>query len=421
MKHLEKHKVLTTLNHGFRSGYSCETQLLVTMNDLMKAYDTGTQTDVAILDFSKAFDTVPHNMLLHKIESYGIRGPINNWLRMFLTKRTMKVVVEGEHSEEFNVDSGVPQGTVLGPILFLCHINDLPDSVKSSVRLFADDCLLYRNIKTADDHNILQADLKNLEVWAENWGMRFNAKKCYILSIRNKSQRFYSLNGHILQQVQNNPYLGLQISEDLKWTTHIANVTKKANSTLGFLRRNLRHCPKDCKKLAYISLVRSTMEYGAIIWDPFATGEINKLERVQRQAARFITGDYKSRDEGCVTNMLARLELQELRDRRTSQRLIFMYKVVEGLVPAIEAEEYLKPARNKRLIRTRTFSDYQSTNIIDRQVRNNSKCFEVPSNNTQQYSNSFFVKTVIDWNKLEDTVVNSTSVESFKTALTGDH
>ena len=92
------------------------------------------------------------------------------------------------------------------------------------------------------------------------------AKKCYILSIRNKSQRMYTLDGHILQQVQNNPYLGLQISEDLKLTTHITNVAKKANSTLGFLRRNLRFCPKECKKTAYISLARSTMEYGAIVW-----------------------------------------------------------------------------------------------------------------------------------------------------------
>jgi hypothetical protein len=111
--------------------------------------------------------------------------------------------------------------------------------------------------------------------------MRFNAKKCYILSIKNKSQHFYSLNGHILQQVQNNPYLGLQISEDLKWTTHIANVAKKANSTLGFLRRNLKYCPQECKKTAYISLVRSTMEYGGIIWDPYMETNINRLERIQ--------------------------------------------------------------------------------------------------------------------------------------------
>ena len=177
----------------------------------------------------------------------------------------MKVVIDGDEAEEATVDPGIPQGTVLGPLLFLCHINDLPDSVRSSVRFFADDCLLYRNIRTQQDHTILQEDLQKLEVWAKDWGTRFNAKKCYILRIKNKSQRNYNLSGHILQQVQNNPYLGLQISDDLKWTTHITNVTKKANSILGFLRRNLKYCPKDCKKTTYISLVRTTMEYGAIV------------------------------------------------------------------------------------------------------------------------------------------------------------
>jgi hypothetical protein len=138
--------------------------------------------------------------------------------------------------------------------------------------------------------------------------MRFNAKECYILSIKNKSQHFYSLNRHILQQVQNNPYLGLQISENLKSTTHIRNVAKKANSTLGFLRRNLKYCPQECKKTAYISLVQSTMVYGGIIWKQTSIG----FERIQRQAARFITGDYRSREEGSVSNMLVKLDLQYL-------------------------------------------------------------------------------------------------------------
>ena len=114
MKHLERHRILTSLNHGFRSGYSYETQLIVTLHDFMKAYDAGLQTDIAILDFSKAFDIVPHKKLLSKMDLYGIRGPINNWLNMFLTHMKMKAVVEGEQSEEVTVDGRVPQGTVLG-------------------------------------------------------------------------------------------------------------------------------------------------------------------------------------------------------------------------------------------------------------------------------------------------------------------
>ena len=216
LDHLDRNRILTSLNHGFRSGYSCETQLVTTVHDLLTKYDVGAQVDVAILDFSKAFDTVPHKKLLHKLDQYGINGNINSWLCDFLTNRQMRVVVDGVESKAVPVASGVPQGTVLGPILFLCHINDLPDSVKSTVRLFADDCLLYCAIKSRADHNTLQKDLSNLEAWAATWGMRFNAKKCYILSINQKSSHFYQLNNHILQQlVPENPYLSVTISESL--------------------------------------------------------------------------------------------------------------------------------------------------------------------------------------------------------------
>ena len=165
----------------------------------------------------------------------------------------MRVVVEEEHSKSVYVESGVPQGTVLGPLLFLCHINDLPDSVSSSVRLFADDCLLYRTIKTQEDHLKLQNDLISLEKWASKWGMRFNAKKCCTLSINNKSSRFYTLDNHILQQVSENPYLGITLSEDLKWKPHIQKISKKANSTMSFLRRNPEVVRNSVKISIYLS------------------------------------------------------------------------------------------------------------------------------------------------------------------------
>ena len=330
LNHLEKNKILTNLNHGFRSGYSCETQLLVTLDELLHFNDKGLQTDIAILDFSKAFDTVPHEELLCKLESYGITGSLHQWLRTFLSKRHMQVVIEGEASEKVTVDLSVPQGTVLGPILFLCHINDLPEAVQSQVRLFADDCLLYRPIKSQSDHITLQNDLIELEKWADKWGMRFNAKKCYIMSINNRSTHFYSLNNHILKQVEENPYLGLTLTENLKWSSHITKITKKANSTIGFLRRNLKSCPQHCRKSAYISLVRSVLDYGSIIWDPYLSSDIEKLERVQRQAARFITGDYHSREEGSVTGMLDMLELETLQHRRSMCRLFFFLRWSRG-------------------------------------------------------------------------------------------
>ena len=277
----------------------------------------------------------------------------------------MRTVVEGETSEEVHVESGVPQGTVLGPLLFLCHINDLPDAVKSQVRLFADDCLLYRTIKSFEDHLTLQKDLDNLQTWATDWGMRFNAKKCYIMSIRNKTHKFYTLDGHILEEVKDNPYLGLQISSDLKWTTHINKITKKAQSTLGFLRRNLLHCTEDCRKTAYISMVRSLLEYSAVVWDPYQKSDIDKIERVQRKAIRFIKRDYRSREEGCISKNAKELELPTLQERRGSLRLVMLYKVVEGLVPGLPPQNFLSTSRPRRQIRLKTFENCETSNILN--------------------------------------------------------
>ena len=213
----------------------------------------------------------------------------------------MKVVLEGEQSKETHVGSGVPQGTVLGPLLFLVHINDLPTRVKSQVRLFADDCLLYRTIKTARDHITLQEYLSALQIWAQDWGMRFNAKKRYILSINNKFKHFYTLDNTTLKQVTTNPYLGITFSQDLKWSHHIANTASKANSTLGLLRRNLKFCPKESRRTAYLAMIRSTLEYGAVVWDPHLVKDIKCLERVQKRGVRFITGDYHTRTPGSIT------------------------------------------------------------------------------------------------------------------------
>jgi hypothetical protein len=303
-------------------------------------------------------------------------------------------------------------------LLFLCHINDLPDSVKSTVRLFADDCLLYRVIHTFQDHLTLQTDLKRLEEWATTWGMRFNAQKCYLLPTKPKSHFFYSLGGTILQQVEQNPYLGIQISADLKWSTHIAGACKRAGSTLGFLRRNLRNCPAECRRLAYIALVRSTLEYGAAVWDPYLRQDIDKLERIQRLAARFITSDYKSRDPGCIGRMLSFLKLPPLEERRRQLRLTTLYKVANGLIPSLPADAFLTPMNvNCRRIRPTAYTGFETQNIIQRQANNNSRCFKVPPSKAEQFRNSFFVRTVVEWNNLDEAVVQSPSVSAFSSAI----
>ena len=344
--HFDQHHVLTNLNHGFRAGYSCETQLLTVSDELGKSTDNGKRIDVGVLDYSKAFDTVPHNKLLHKLNAYGIRGSTLGWIRAFLTTRHMRVIVEGEASSEAEVKSGVPQGTVLGPLLFLCHINDLPERVESQVRLFADDCLLYREINTAQDHEILQNDFKQLENWASDWGMSFNASKCYILPVNFKdgeSFRFYQLDDTILQHVNQNPYLGLLFSKDMTWSHHITKMSKKASCTLGFLKRNLHHCPQSCRMAAYLAMVRSALEYGSIVWDPYLDKDINLIENIQKRSARFITGDYRSRESGSMTRMLQELNLPTLQQRRKDARLTFLFKISHGLVPAIPREKYLTP------------------------------------------------------------------------------
>ena len=161
----------------------------------------------------------------------------------------MKVVVVGEESDSVTVDSGVPQGTVLGPLLFLCHINDLPDAVKSNVRISADDCLLYHSIRNADDHLALEMDLQQLEAWAHTWGMRFNAKKCYLMSINQKSTCFYLLDGHILQKVPDNPYLGVTHSDNMKWNSHISKISKRSVLLWGSWREILSIAHKILEEL----------------------------------------------------------------------------------------------------------------------------------------------------------------------------
>ena len=205
LDHLERHGALTSFQHGFKHGRSCETQLLLTMDNLMPSYDKKHQVDIGILDFTRAFDTVPHERLLGKLAYYGIWGPVLNWVFSFLYDRKMKVAVDGVFSLEAGITSGVPQGTVLGPLLFLIYINDLPDCVTEGtvVHLFADDCRVYWEVYSHDDQVILHRDLAALQRWSERGGMAFNPHKCNILQVSHGSplSHFYQMCGEVLQKV----------------------------------------------------------------------------------------------------------------------------------------------------------------------------------------------------------------------------
>ncbi|KAI8511872.1 hypothetical protein Bbelb_109720 [Branchiostoma belcheri] len=219
MKHLESYSILTDYQHGFRAKRSTETQLILTVHDIAGALNSKRQVDLAILDFTKAFDKVPHARLISKLEYYGIQGPTLNWLKAFLTNREQTVVVEGKASAPVKVASGVPQGTVLGPLLFLLYINDLPDQLDSNVRLFADDCLLYVELSTQTDSQLLQKDLNTLEEWQSKWLMQFNPEKCYIMHITNKRTPHatsYQFCGQALAITKIHPYLGVTLTSGLK-------------------------------------------------------------------------------------------------------------------------------------------------------------------------------------------------------------
>ena len=219
----------------------------------------------------QAFDVVPHARLLYKLEFYGIKGATLRWISSFLHERTQRVVVDDQTSDEAPVTSGVPQGSVLGPILFLVYINDMPEYIKSSCRLFADDSIIYRVIQGLRDCATLQDDLDRLHQWELDWGMLFNPSKCNIMNVSkspNCKPNKYSLKGVVLETIPNAPYLGVNISSNLSWRHHIKKCSAKANRTLGFVRRNRRGATHTAKAQAYISLVRPQLEYCSTIWSP---------------------------------------------------------------------------------------------------------------------------------------------------------
>lgn len=246
MAHLDAHNILVDYQHGFRSCRSCETQLVNTVDHLAHSINYRNQTDLLILDFSKAFDKVAHKRLLLKLDYYGIRGLASAWIQSWLIGRTQQVVLEGHHSEKSIVNSGVPQGTVLGPLCFLLYINDMGNNISSNLKLFADDTLLYGLVHDANDAISLQQDLDRLVSWAQIWQMEFHPSKCYVLRICRTNNPIiypYSMLGHILKAVDHQLYLGITLTETLSWKTHILNVKNKANKTLGFIKRNLHLCP----------------------------------------------------------------------------------------------------------------------------------------------------------------------------------
>ena len=259
---LDKHNILLDSQHGFRSRRSCDTQLSIATQNIANNINENRQTDAVILDFEKAFDKVPHHHLALKLQHYGIHGPLLHWFRSFLGGRQQQVLVDGAMSGAAPVLSGVPQGTVVGPLLFLLYINDINTNIQSSIRLFADDCLIYRQIESHADQDILQQDLEHLQTWADKWLMSFNVKTCFVMQFglsRRKQKWDYVMKQQALAHTPDSTYLGVTLNHKLHWKPHIESMCSKSNKILGFIRRNLRGTPQSIKEKAYKTIVRPVL------------------------------------------------------------------------------------------------------------------------------------------------------------------
>ena len=387
--YIDEYKLLSDRQHAFRKGHSCETQLTTVINDWAKILDNRGQVDTFILDFEKAFDTPPHELLKSKLFRYGIGGKTLKWIDSFLCFRQQRVVVNGVKSDWAPVLSGVPQGTVLGPLLFSLYINDISSDIESEIRLFADDCVCYREIKDEEDTLKLQRDIDRLGSWARKWGMRFQPVKCNMMQLTrkriNKIHASYTLEGTNLENVESIKYLGVTITSDLRWNTHVSNVCTKANRTLGFLRRNLYSCPQEVKEAAYKGLVHPVLDYGSSVWDPPGVVLQEELESVQKRAARFVTGNYNY-ETGSMTGILGQLKWESLKKRRKDNRLILLYKGLKGKA-SVPTDDLIPKTRRCR--------------------NQHSMAFQTPIANTDVYKGSFFPQTIRDWNALPDSLISS--------------
>ena len=399
VKHLLDNKLLSSKQYGFITGRSTTTQLLYYLDEVSKVMANGGVIDSIYLDFSKAFDCVPHKRLLGKLESYGIRGELHNWIKAFLSDRTHEVVVNGSTSPPSPVLSGIPQGTVLGPVLFVIYINDLLDDLSSEGLMFADDTKIYRQITSREDALTLQSDIDKLEEWSKIWKLHFNHKKCHVLTmgkLENIQCAYrYSVYSQEMEHVFEEKDLGVTIDADLKFEEHIASKVRTANAIVGQMRRSFSYLDCDTFKRIYTAFVRPHLEYGVAVWSPHLSRNINALENVQIRATKLVDGlsklDY--------TERLKRLELPTLAFRRRRGDAIEMFKHFHKY-----DKSTLAPSFNPRQRPSRKH-DFQlfTPQMLD-------------GKNGPQ-SNFFFQRTTKVWNDLPKYVVDAKNINQFKNRL----
>ena len=411
VKYLEDGNLLSANQHGFRKKRSCMTQLLSHVEKIYESLNNNEEVDVIYLDFAKAFDKVDHQVLLAKLERYGIGGHALAWLREFLLDRKQAVVVEGQRSSLMTVLSGVPQGTVLGPVLFVLYINDLLESIKSSNGLgFADDTKLIGAIKSMLGVAALQDDLNRVTEWSECNNMQLHEQKFEVLSYSLKckeakylrelplypeTSEYTTPRGHLISPKETVRDLGVYVSSSRSWGPHIENTVQGAQKMAAWALSAFRDRSVSVMLTLYKSMVRSKLEYCCPVWNPTSIGEIKKLEDVQRSFTRRITGCR----ELTYWDRLKRLKMMSLQRRRERYCIIHVWKIYNGDAPN---DIHMEFHTNDRLGIKAIIPPMSK--IAKLSVRS-------------EYDRSFKIRAAQLWNTLPAAVGNLGTLESFKVGL----
>ena len=346
------------------------------------------------LDFSKAFDSVDHPLLLYKLKLFGVVGELHAWLQYYLTTRFQRVTVEGATSDSIPVESGVPQGSILGPLFFLLYVNDMPTQT-APVRclMFADDAKCYNHISSYNDCINLQISLDRLVEWSGVWKLSFNESKCKVMTItRKKNVIFhdYKINGISLERVSEFNDLGVNISSKLSFDSHSVKVFKKCNSLLGLLKRTVGpHANVVVKKRLFIQLVRPHLDYASPIWHPITIGNISLIERIQRSASKFMVN---------------------YQDMPYKDRLVFL-----DLLPLAFRREMLDLNYFRKLLN----SDISPpvTFVSHGRTRSTPYTLQIPKCNTKTFRLWYYNRIVNLWNSLPHECHVATGPSQFKTLI----
>ena len=390
---MTRNNVIPENQHGFLPQKSTVTNLLECLDDWTRNFDNNVATDVIYLDYSKCFDKVSHNKLLYKLEKYGIKHSSLKWLKDFLVGREQCVRINQAVSDAALVQSGVPQGTVLGPLLFLIYSADVVNVVlQSKISMYADDTKLYRQVTTTQDCDLLQLDLECVARWADLWQMELNPEKTQTLRIGNcKSEYIYKLHDRDIERVSSVNDIGVTIQSDLKFTTHCTNVTRKAY----FAIRKIFTIFKNHNYMFYCKLftcyVRPLLEYSSQVWSPVLKCNIDRIEKVQRYYTRRIL----YLENLSYWERLIYLNLETLEERRIKSDLILFYKVISNDINMDLGNSYTFVHSYRGHNRT-LFVNYCRT-----EKRRLYWCNRITNN----------------WNSLDTNIVNSTSVKQFKKKL----